>query len=148
MSAYRLSLAVIAAFALLSVQACSRESGPTLSAPDAYARAQAGTLSLIDVRHADEWRQTGVARGALRIDMTNTQGEAGFVRQVTAQMQGKKDHPIGILSLSGNRGANAQQVLREAGFIQVYNIREGMMGSSAGPGWIARGLPLDPCPNC
>ncbi len=148
MSAYRLSLAVIAAFALLSVQACSKESGPTLSAPDAYARAQAGTLTLIDIRHAAEWRQTGVARGALRIDMTNTQGEAGFVRQVTVQMQGRKDDPIGILSLSGNRGANAQQVLREAGFTQVYNIREGMMGSSAGPGWIARGLPLDPCPNC
>jgi rhodanese-related sulfurtransferase len=38
--------------------------------------------------------------------------------------------------------------LREAGFTQVYNIKEGMMGSSAGPGWIARGLPLEACGGC
>ena len=52
MSASRLSLAALAAFVLLSIHACSRENGPTLSAPDAYARAQAGTLTLIDIRHA------------------------------------------------------------------------------------------------
>ncbi len=148
MSAPRLSLAALAVFVLLSIQACSRESGPTLSAPDAYARAQAGSLTLIDIRHAEEWRKTGVARGALRIDMTDTQGEAGFVNAVKARVDGRLDQPIALLSPSGNRGANAQQVLRQAGFSQVYNIREGMQGSSAGPGWIARGLPLDPCPNC
>jgi rhodanese-related sulfurtransferase len=63
-------------------------------------------------------------------------------------MGGHKNAPIGLLSLAGNRGANAQHVLREAGFTQVYNVREGMNGSSAGPGWIARGLPLLPCPDC
>lgn len=148
MSASRLSLAALAAFVLLSIHACSRENGPTLSAPDAYARAQAGTLTLIDIRHAEEWRKTGVARGALRIDMTGTQGEEGFVSEVRTRMHGGLDSPIAVLSPSGNRGANAQQVLRKAGFTQVYNVREGMVGSSAGPGWIARGLPLDPCPNC
>lgn len=35
-----------------------------------------------------------------------------------------------------------QRVLREAGFTQVYNIKEGMAGSAAGPGWIKRGLPV------
>jgi rhodanese-related sulfurtransferase len=148
MLAPRLSLAVMAVFVLLSVHACSRESGPTLSAPDAYARAQAGTLTLIDVRHADEWRKTGVAPGALRIDMTTARGKAGFVGQVTTRIGGSKDRPIAILSQAGNRGANAQQALREAGFSQVYNIREGMLGNSAGPGWIARGLPTVACTAC
>lgn len=147
MSAQRLSLATLAAFILLVITACSHENGPTLTAPDAYAKAQAGTLTLIDIRHPDEWRQTGVAKGALRIDMTDTQGEAGFVARVTAKMGGEKNAPIALLSLAGNRGGNAQQVLREAGFTQVYNVREGMNGSSAGPGWIARGLPIQPCPN-
>jgi rhodanese-related sulfurtransferase len=145
MLAQRLSLA---AFLLLILTACAKDSGATLSAPDAYARAQAGTLTLIDIRHPDEWRQTGVAPGALRIDMTDTQGEAGFVQRVTTEMKGKKNAPIGLLSVAGNRGANAQQVLRKAGFTHVYNIKEGMQGSSAGPGWIERGLPMQPCPDC
>ena len=145
MLAQRLSLA---AFMLLILTACAQDSGPTLSAPEAYARAQAGTLTLIDIRHPDELRQTGVAPGALRIDMTDTQGEAGFVQRVTTAMSEKKNAPIGLLSQGGNRGANAQQVLRKAGFTHVYNIKEGMQGSSAGPGWIARGLPMQPCPDC
>ena len=148
MSVPRLSIAVIAAFMLLSLHACSRDNGLTLSAPEAYAQAQAGKLTLIDIRHPDEWRQTGVAKGALRIDMTNTQGESGFVEQVAAGMGGRKHAPIGLLSIAGNRGTNAQQVLRQAGFTHVYNIKEGMMGSSAGPGWIARGLPVVACPRC
>jgi len=148
MSVSRLSIAAIAAFLLLSIHACSRDSGPTLTAPDAYAQAQAGKLTLIDIRHPDEWRQTGVAKGALRIDMANAQGEAGFIKLVAAEMGGRKNAPIGLLSIAGNRGANAQQVLREAGFTHVYNVKEGMMGSSAGPGWIERGLPMEPCPGC
>lgn len=52
----RLSVAALAAYALLSLGACSRDKGLTLSAPDAYAQVQAGTLTLIDVRTADEWR--------------------------------------------------------------------------------------------
>jgi rhodanese-related sulfurtransferase len=138
----------IATFLLFALTACSQDSSTTLSAPDAYARAQAGTLTLIDVRHADEWRQTGVAKGALRIDMTNTQGEPGFIREVTAQMGGNKHAPIALLSLGGSRAANARQVLRGAGFTEVYVIKEGMRGSSAGPGWIERGLPMEPCPGC
>jgi rhodanese-related sulfurtransferase len=144
MSAQRVLLASLSMLVLITINACTHDSAPVLSAPEAHARAQAGTLTLIDVRHADEWQQTGVAKGALRIDMTNTRGETGFVQQVTAEMHGNKNAPIGLLSLSSNRATNAQQVLLKAGFTQVYVIREGMMGSRAGPGWIARGLPLQP----
>ena len=144
----RLSGAVFAAFILLSIQACSPDKGPTMAAPDAYAQAQAGKLTLIDVRTPDEWRKTGVAQGALRIDMTNARGEAGFIRQVDAALGGNKHLPVGLIGLAGNRAANAQKVLRESGFTHVYNIKEGMLGGSAGPGWIARKLPVEPCPRC
>ena len=144
----RLLRAPLAALLLFTLAACSQDVGPVLTAPDAYAKAQAGALTLIDVRHASEWQQTGVAPGALRIDMTDTQGEAGFVQRVSSNMAGNKNAPIGLLSPAGNRSANAQKALRDAGFTQVYNIKEGMAGSSAGPGWIARGLPLQPCPDC
>jgi rhodanese-related sulfurtransferase len=148
MSAQRLSLASLAVFVLLTSYACSQDSGPTLTAPDAYAKAQAGTLTLIDIRHPEEWRQTGVAKGALRIDMPSTQGKDGFVQRVAAEMGGKKNAPIALLSTAGNRATNAQQMLRDEGFTQVYNVKEGMNGGNAGPGWIARGLPVQPCPNC
>ena len=138
----------LAAFVLLCLTACSQDSGATLSAPDAYARAEAGKLTLIDVRHADEWRQTGVAKGALHIDMTSTQGEAGFVRQVTRSVGGNLRTPIGLLSLAGNRAGNARDALRAAGFAEVYVIQEGMQGNGHGPGWIERGLPMEPCPDC
>lgn len=144
----RLTVATATALLLLLMSACSRDNGPTLTAPEAFAQAQAGQLTLIDIRRPEEWRRTGVAKGALRIDMTNAQGETGFVKQVTAKMGGRKNAPIGLLSLTGNRGAIAQHVLHEAGFTQVYNIKEGMMGSNAGAGWIARGLPLEACERC
>ncbi|WP_324779315.1 rhodanese-like domain-containing protein [Thiobacillus sedimenti] len=148
MSVPRLSLAAFAAFTLLSLLACSREQAATLAAPEAYARAQAGTLTLIDVRPAEERRQTGVVKGALMIDMAQSNGEAAFVRQVRTALGNDLHRPIALLSRAGNRGANAQRVLREAGFTHVYNVREGMLGSSAGPGWVSRGLPVEPCPNC
>ncbi|WP_310447748.1 rhodanese-like domain-containing protein [Thiobacillus sp.] len=142
----RLTLATAAAFMLLSINACSQDSGPTLAAPDAYAQAQAGKLTLIDIRRPEEWKQTGVAKGALQINMA--QGDAGFVAQVTAETGGDKNVPIGLICRTGNRTTQMQRVLTEAGFTQVYNIKEGMAGSGAGPGWIARGLPVEACERC
>jgi len=34
------------------------------------------------------------------------------------------------------------------GFTQVYNVKEGMVGSTAGPGWLKRGLPVERCAQC
>ena len=147
MSLYSLFLPVIVT-AVLSVAACSPDSGPTLDAPQARALAQTGKLTLIDIRRPEEWRETGVAAGALRINMAHPKGAAGFIAQVEAEVGGDRNAPIGLICRTGNRSTRMQQALIDAGFTQVYNIREGMAGSSGGPGWIARGLPVDPCPNC
>ncbi len=144
----RLAVAATASLMLLSINACSRDSGPTLAAPEAYAQAQAGKLTLIDIRRPDEWRQTGVAKDALQINMAHPQGTAGFVQQVAAELGGDRNAPIGLICRTGSRTTQMQQVLSAAGFTQVYNIREGMAGSAAGPGWIARGLPLQACDRC
>ena len=142
----RLSLMAAATLMLLSINACSQDSGPTLTAPDAFAQAQAGKLTLIDIRRPDEWKQTGVAKDALQINMA--QGDASFVAQVTAETGGDKNAPIGLICRTGNRTTQMQRVLTDAGFTQVYNIKEGMAGSGAGPGWIARGLPVETCERC
>lgn len=143
MSVPRLSIAVIAAL-MLMLNACSKDGDSTLSASDAYAMAQSGKLTLIDVQRPDEWKGTGIPKGALHIDMSSTQGEAGFVQLVGDKVQGDKNTPIGLISQAGNRSENARQTLHNAGFTHVYNIKEGMRGSSAGPGWIAHGLPVVP----
>ncbi len=143
MSVPRLPVAIIAAF-MLMLNGCSKDSDSTLSAPDAYAMVQSGKLTLIDVQRPDEWKNMGIAQGALHIDMSSTQGEAGFIQQVSDKVQGDKRTSIALISQAGNRSENARQTLSAAGFTHVYNIKEGMRGSSAGPGWIARGLPVDP----
>jgi len=148
MPVQRLFVATATALMLLSITACSQDSGPVLAAPEAFAQAQAGKLTLIDIRRPDEWRQTGVAKDAVRINMAHPQGPAGFVQQVEAELGGDRNAPIGLICRTGNRTTHMQQALREAGFTQVYNIKEGMVGSAAGPGWIARGLPVEPCQSC
>ena len=65
-----------------------------------------------------------------------------------AEVGGDRNAPIGLICRTGNRTTQMQRVLQEAGFTQVYNIKEGMVGSGAGPGWIARGLPLEACERC
>jgi rhodanese-related sulfurtransferase len=144
----RLAPAAAAALMLLSINACSDDSAANLAAPEAYAQVEAGQLTLIDIRRPDEWRQTGVAKGAVRINMAHPQGPAGFVHQVAAEVDGDTSAPIALICRTGNRSTHMLQALRQAGFTNVYNVKEGMAGSGAGPGWIKRGLPIDPCPAC
>ena len=143
----RMTLAA-GATVLLGLVGCSAESGPTVAAPDAWAQAQAGQLTLIDIRRPDEWKQTGVAKGALEINMAHPQGAAGFVKQVEAELGGDKNAPVGLICRTGSRTTQMQKVLTDAGFTNVQNIKEGMIGSGAGPGWIARGLPTETCKTC
>jgi len=137
----RTALAVCAA---IFVAACAADAGPTLSAPEALEQSQAGEITLIDIRTPREWRETGIAQGALPIDMTRKT----FVQEVLNAVDGDKDAPIGIICRTGNRTTYTQKALQEMGFTNVYNVKEGMAGSGAGPGWVRRGLPLEACQSC
>jgi rhodanese-related sulfurtransferase len=133
---------------LLVLAGCSVQSGPELSAPDALGRAEAGKLTIIDIRTPQEWRQTGIGKGAQRLDMHHPGGPDGFVADVLARVGGDKSAPIGLICRTGNRSGQMQRLLLDKGFTHVFNVREGMVGSSAGPGWIKRGLPVEPCTRC
>jgi rhodanese-related sulfurtransferase len=135
-------------FAVLFLSACLPEVGPTLSAPEAYEQSKSGAVTLIDIRTPGEWHQTGVAEGARRIDMRDPKGPDGFADQVLAAVGGDKSAPIALICRTGNRTTYMQQELINRGFTRVYNVKEGMAGSGAGPGWIKRGLPVDPCKQC
>lgn len=137
--------ALAAILAIVALAACAPSSaGPELSAPEAHKRAQAGQLTIIDIRRPEEWRQTGVAQGAARIDMRRPD----FGQAVLQAVNGDPNAPIGIICRTGNRTTQMQKAMRDAGFTQVYNIREGMAGSSAGPGWLRQQLPVESCARC
>ncbi|PKM43854.1 MAG: sulfurtransferase [Gammaproteobacteria bacterium HGW-Gammaproteobacteria-1] len=125
-----------------------RAAGDMLTAPEAQAAVEAGKITLIDIRTPPEWRQTGVAKGALRINMHHPQGAQGFMAEVLQKVGGDKSAPIGLICRTGNRTTQVQKYLEAQGFTRVYNVKEGMAGSAAGPGWLRRGLPVEACARC
>ncbi|WP_127474794.1 rhodanese-like domain-containing protein [Sulfurivermis fontis] len=126
----------------------SLAAGAVLSAPEALAAMEAGRLTLVDIRTPPEWRQTGVARGASRLDMRHPQGGQGFVNDLLKMVGGDKNAPIGLICRTGNRTTQVQKFLEAQGFTNIYNVKEGMAGSGAGPGWLRRGLPVEQCTRC
>jgi rhodanese-related sulfurtransferase len=134
--------------ALLLFIGCSQAAGPSLSPTEALDEVKAGKITLIDVRTPMEWRQSGVAPMAHRIDIQDPNGTEGFVEKVLADVKGDKTAPIALICRTGNRSSYAQRELMAKGFTNVINVQEGMGGSGVGPGWIKRGLPVKPCPDC
>jgi rhodanese-related sulfurtransferase len=118
---------------------------PDMAAPDAAAAAAAGKITLIDIRTPPEWKETGIAKGAKLLNMQHPQGAPGFTNALLEQVNGDKSAPIALICRTGNRTTQVQRYLQSVGFTQVYNVKEGMAGSAAGPGWIKRGLPVDSC---
>lgn len=138
--------AVVAATLLLA--GCLPTTGPTLTTSDAFERTNSGEVTLIDIRTPMEWRQTGIAEGAHRIDMRHPKGPEGFADQVLAEVGGDKNAPVALICRTGNRSAHMQKALLDRGFTNVYNVVGGMAGSRAGTGWIRERLPVEACPRC
>ena len=119
-----------------------------MTADEAKVRLERGQMMLIDVRSPQEWRQTGIAPGASTVTIHDPGGLPGFVEAVKVTVSGDLDKVIAVICASGDRSTIAHQALTEAGFTRVMNIREGMLGGPYGPGWLPRGLPVEPCRNC
>ena len=119
-----------------------------IAADAAARRAAAGEILVIDVRSPQEWRQTGVAKGARQVTIHDPGGLPGFVEAVKVALGGDLKRPIAVICASGNRSTLAQRVLARAGFTRVLNIKEGMLGGPNGPGWLRRGLPVESCGAC
>jgi rhodanese-related sulfurtransferase len=117
-----------------------------LSPPEAMAAARAGKVVMIDVRTPGEWAETGIPAGARAVTWSPADDGAEFAARVLAAVGGDKAAPVALICRSGNRSAKAQAALRSQGFTRVDNIAEGMGGGPAGPGWLARGLPVQAAP--
>jgi rhodanese-related sulfurtransferase len=99
-------------------------SADSLTAIEARDRQKAGGL-IIDVREADEWR-TGHAPGAKHVPL-------GQLSSRLSELP--KDRDIIAMCRSGMRSSRATNVLRDAGFTQVFNLAGGITA------WSAAGLP-------
>jgi len=131
------ALLVSSVFAAATVPLLHASSG-IMSAPAALAAADKGEIILVDIRTRGEWKQTGLAKPALAISMH----EAGFVRNLAHALGGNRAGRVALICATGGRSAHLQRILVTAGFANVVDVSEGMMGSSAGPGWLKRGFPV------
>ncbi|WP_146344270.1 rhodanese-like domain-containing protein [Phaeobacter marinintestinus] len=114
--------------------------GGKLSVSDAHAVALDGSVLLIDIRTPKEWRQTGVGEGAQPLDMRRND----FVDALSRLSGGDTHQPIALICARGVRSARLSRRLTDAGFTSIIDVPEGMLGSGAGPGWLATGLPVNP----
>lgn len=140
---------LVAVFLLPLAALAHAQSAPAeISAAEAQALFEQGEITLIDIRRPDEWRKTGVATGATRINMQHPQGLQGFAQEVFDTVGGNLDAPIVLICRTGNRTSRIQPILTQAGFTNVRHVPEGMLGNRHSSGWIAQGLPTEPCSNC
>ena len=115
-----------------------RFAGDALTPPEALEAARAGDLLLVDIRRPEEWAQTGVPEGALPLDMRRDD----FTEALLAEL-GDPTRPVALICARGVRSDRLSARLASAGFTTVIDVPEGMLGSPAGPGWLARGLPVE-----
>ncbi len=111
---------------------------PRMTASEAFSRAAAHEITLVDIRTPREWRSTGVPVGSVQLDMRRED----FVRSLARAVNGDRAAPIALICARGVRSARMVRALSEAGFSQILDVPEGMLGSRAGPGWIAGNLPV------
>jgi len=148
-----LVLAVLIAVGMIAAPAVAQETaqeaaGELIAADQAMRLAMSGEIVVVDVRSPQEWQQTGVPAGARLVTIHQPDGLIGFIDAMGDTLGEDRDRPIALICARGNRSSVASSALAQAGYTQVYNIREGMLGSPDGPGWLARGLPTDPCSTC
>lgn len=108
---------------------------PTMTPAEVLAAVRDGSLTLIDIRQPREWRATGLAEGAVPIDMRRPD----FPQAVLAAANGG---PVALICAGGVRSRYMQSALEKVGLGAVIDVPEGMMGSRAGPGWLRAGLPV------
>lgn len=111
---------------------------PTLTAREAAREARTGEILLFDIRSPREWQETGIAGPAHALSMH----EPGFIADITRQVAGNKRRKIALICAQGVRSRVMSLRLMSAGFTEVIDVPEGMLGSAAGRGWIAERMPL------
>ena len=139
----------VGALALATHALRAQDLPPTMDAPSAAGLPGAGGL-LVDIRTPQEQRESGTPKGAVEVPLQDDSlsFRRSFTDDVLAAAGGDTARPVALIDSNGRRSAFAARLLASQGFTQVFSVGEGLFGSNLGPGWVARGLPVDPCPTC
>lgn len=111
--------------------------GKAIDPPTAHQLAVSGEITLLDIRRPDEWAKTGSGEGAHRLDMRQND----FVEILDGLLAGDRSKPVALICARGVRSNRMSDKLSKAGFTNIIDVPEGMLGSKAGPGWLKRELP-------
>lgn len=106
--------------------------------PTAHQLASKGQITLVDIRRPDEWAKTGSGEHAVRLDLRRDD----FIAELDKLVDGDRSAPLALICARGVRSARENNKLIKAGFTNLIDVPEGMLGNSKGPGWIKRGLPV------
>lgn len=111
----------------------------TMSAERAYEMAKSGDLVLIDVRPGAAWPTVGVPQLAEPLDFSDPM----FWDVLDVITEGDKSVPVALICWTGGRSLHVAEAMKERGYRRAIDVGEGIRGSKDGPGWIAKGLPMD-----
>lgn len=96
-------------------------------------------VPVVDIRRAEEWRETGVLRDSLQMTFIDRVGRLTpqFLENFTRRFA--KDEPVVLICRSGNRtDALGRLLVEQLGYTRVYVARDGISR------WIRDGLPVVP----
>ena len=95
-------------------------------------------VKLIDIRRQDEWTQTGIVKGSIKLTAFDSQGQfiQSFPNQLAAMVA--RDEAFILICRTGNRSASlANWLSSQAGYSQVFNVTEGIVS------WLEQGGPVE-----
>jgi rhodanese-related sulfurtransferase len=124
---------------LLPLRAAAQTPLPSLSVREAHEAQKAGKLVLVDIRTPEEWADTGVPQGAIRLDM---EASAFEVRLAALRLE-HPGKPIALICRTANRTGTLQKKLAARGWRELVNVRGGLLGNPGDKGWLAEGLPVE-----
>jgi rhodanese-related sulfurtransferase len=130
----------LAALASLASAQSRPDAGRILAPAEAHAKAVAGDLVLVDIRTPDEWRETGVPATAHAISMH--QDAPRLLAALAQATGGNLSKPLALICRTGNRSSHLQAELQKAGYTNILNVAEGVVGGPFGQGWLKAGLPV------
>jgi rhodanese-related sulfurtransferase len=131
--------AFLAVAALLALPVPGWAQAPSsLSVREAHEAAKAGRLVLVDIRTPEEWADTGVPEGAIRLDMEGS----GFEARLAGVKLDNPGKTIALICRTGNRSSSLQRKLAGRGWRELVDVRGGLLGNPKDKGWLAQGLPV------
>ena len=133
---------ILAIVLACSIGAANASGTGILTPKEAFDKARAGETLLVDIRSPREWAQTGVPEGGIAETIHRDGGMTAFADALLARLDGDKSRPVALICATGNRSSHTRRYLEDAGFSNVSDVSQGMVGGRRGPGWQQQGLPV------